>query len=197
MKRIALTQGKFALVDDDLFDYLNQWKWNFNKGTGYVQRLAYLGKIDGKYVYKHQYMHRLILNPPEGFDTDHINHSKLDNQRKNLRIATRRQNLQNKINSKRKNSDVPMGVGEHKGLWRARITVNRKEIFLGDYNTFEEAGIAYNWASLKYFKEFANFNNIPNWREFHPFRHKIYINIKKTNTSGVVGVSFLKRIKRW
>lgn len=32
MKMIPLTQGEYAIVDDDMFDYLNQWKW-------YAQRL--------------------------------------------------------------------------------------------------------------------------------------------------------------
>lgn len=27
MRKIPLTQGKFALVDDADFDWLNQWKW--------------------------------------------------------------------------------------------------------------------------------------------------------------------------
>jgi hypothetical protein len=27
MKQIQLTQGKFALVDEDMFEYLSRWKW--------------------------------------------------------------------------------------------------------------------------------------------------------------------------
>ncbi len=196
MKKIKLTQGKFALVDDEDFEWLMKWKWHFVHG--YAMRKKYLGKQNEKYIYKDIYMHRLILATPKGLDTDHINNFKLDNRRKNLRIATRRQNLQNRFFSKRKNSNLPMGVGKHhSGKWRARITVNGKELSLGSYNTSKEAGIAYNWATLKYFKNFANPNNISNWKKEHPVERKKYIDAGKNNTSGIVGVSLHKKTNKW
>ena len=40
MKEIKLSQGKVTLVDDEDFEYLNQWKWCAMKGnsTFYVIR---------------------------------------------------------------------------------------------------------------------------------------------------------------
>jgi hypothetical protein len=55
MKQIPLSNGKFALVDDEDFEYLNQWKWSYS-GHGYAHRLQ-----SGKTVY----MHREILKPPK------------------------------------------------------------------------------------------------------------------------------------
>ena len=50
MKKIKLTQGKYALVDDEDFEFLNQWKWNFDNQVGKWQRighvLTYTDKIE-------------------------------------------------------------------------------------------------------------------------------------------------------
>ena len=43
-----------------------------------------------------QYLHRLIVNAPSGYEVDHINGDRLDNRRANLRLVTRSQNEQNK-----------------------------------------------------------------------------------------------------
>ena len=38
MKRIPLTQGKFTLVDNEDFDRLNQYRWQYNKKDDCGQR---------------------------------------------------------------------------------------------------------------------------------------------------------------
>lgn len=92
MKKIKLTQGKYAIVDDEDFEWLNQWKWCYCK---YVIRDIILNKKN-----KRIYMHRLIMNTPEKMQTDHINGNKLDNRRNNLRICTQSQNNMNRKISK-------------------------------------------------------------------------------------------------
>jgi hypothetical protein len=83
MKRIKLTQNKFALVDNEDYGYLSSWKWCFDKSTGYAK-----GYSNGCNIY----MHRLVNKTPLGMSTDHINQNKLDNRRKNLRNADKRLN---------------------------------------------------------------------------------------------------------
>jgi hypothetical protein len=100
MKRIKLTQGKYALVDDKDFSWLNKMKWHY-MNSGYAGTENYIGKINGKYTYKHLLMHRLINDTPEFIkgnrvETDHINRDKLDNRRCNLRTTTCRENNLNK-----------------------------------------------------------------------------------------------------
>ena len=89
MKTIPM-QGKYsdkqAIVDDDMFAALSQYKWYYTP-DGYAQ-----GKIDGERVY----MHRYVAKTPRGQFTDHINHNKLDNQRSNLRVCTHAENMQNR-----------------------------------------------------------------------------------------------------
>ncbi len=97
MKKIPLTQGKFALVDDEDFEYLNQWKWKFLSG--------YAARKKGK---KTIYMHRLVNNTLDNKSTDHINMNKSDNRKENLRSST---SSQNKFNR-----DSMGGSSKYKGV---------------------------------------------------------------------------------
>ncbi len=157
MKKIKLTQGKFAIVDDQDYEWLNQWNW-FYGGAGYAIRN--ITNENGRTILR---MHRLILNVPKGMDTDHINFNRLDNRRENLRIATRSQNLYNKVKP-RSNTSGFKGVGIRKESktkpYIAFLSTERKRIYLGYHKTAREAAIAYNKAALKYFGEFARLNII-------------------------------------
>jgi len=139
MKKIKLSRGQWAWVDNSDFDYLNQWKWSSHSVGGYACR-----RDKGKSIY----MHRLIMNTPDGFDTDHINGRKNDNRRKNLRIVSRSMNM---FNTPKKSNNKSGYKGVHrvservnpKNRWVAQITNNRKSIFLGYFNTAKKAHSAY------------------------------------------------------
>jgi len=45
MKRIKLSKGKYALVDDSDFEWLIKWKWHYNS-VGYAMRTQYLVGIN-------------------------------------------------------------------------------------------------------------------------------------------------------
>lgn len=128
MKLIPLTKGRFTLVDDADFEWLNQWKW-YLSGNGYATRTS-----------KHIRMHRVINNTPDGYDTDHINRDKLDNRRDNLRSVTRSQNNFNSLPPKDNKSGVK-GVwwSERWQLWYAQIKVNGKRYNLGSSKNKNEA----------------------------------------------------------
>lgn len=158
MKEIQLTQGKVALVDDEDFEYLNQWKWHVrdNRNTFYAQRNEY--DENGKHLIIH--MHRVILNLTDRhIFGDHIDFNGLNNQRYNLRIATRRQNNTNKKSSKNSTSSF-LGVSYHKSRnnWRATIFKDYKQIHLGSFKTEIEAAKAYDKHALEIHGEFANLN---------------------------------------
>ncbi len=71
VKKIELTQGKYTIVDDEDYEFLNQWQWHVNrKKCKTSSDLLYAKRFEKR---KTITMHRLILNAPKGMDVDHIN----------------------------------------------------------------------------------------------------------------------------
>ena len=134
MKEIKLTQGKCALVDDDMYDELNKFKWCANKGVKTYYAVRAIGTFNGKRSYT-KIHHEVLGHPSGGYEIDHIDGNGLNNQRNNLRFVTRRQNQQNRINQK-SSSKYP-GVHWDSGTckWRSRLKVGNNFIHLGLFNS--------------------------------------------------------------
>lgn len=160
-KRIPLSgkrgKGKFALVDDADYADLSRFKW-YIANTGYVYSYPASWR-DGVSPVA---MHRYIMNPPSRKVVDHVNSDKLNNTRQDLRIATPSENTANSRPST-KSSSKYKGVhwNTNKARWVASITVNYKQIIVGQFVTQREAALAYNDAALHHFGEFARLNTIP------------------------------------
>ena len=91
-------------------------------------------------------------------DVDHKNRKKFDDRWKNLRLATRSQNMANsKYDDSRKVKKAPKGVcwDSYHQKFRAGIMINYKRIHLGFFDTPSRAQDAYITAAQKYFGEFA------------------------------------------
>lgn len=145
MKEIELTQGKVALVDDDDFELLNQWKWYYHHG--YAVR-----KCKEKMIF----MHRIILKTPVGFDTDHINCKKLDNRRSNLRMCTKSQNQANKgIGASNKSGYKGVMWYKQTKRWHSQITHKGKKYHLGFFKNISDAIEAYKKKSKELFGDFS------------------------------------------
>jgi hypothetical protein len=159
-KEIKLTKGQFAIVDDDLFEYLNQFKWFANlQGKKFYARTNIPNKKGKR---GSMLMHRLILNMLNSkLQVDHLNHLTLDNRKCNLRICTQSENLQN-CNKYNNNTSGYKGVTYNKinKKWQASIGVNKAKIYIGSFIDPIDAARAYNEAALKYHGEFAHINKI-------------------------------------
>ena len=155
MKKIPLTQGKFALVDDADYEWLSKWKWCYHS-RGYAARGQY-NPVTKKIT--QIFMHRLIMNPLKSMIIDHVNHNGLDNRRCNLRICTREQNA---YNSRSHKNSASQYKGVHWGKltqnWRAEITCKGKRIHLGVYTNEKDAARAYDNKAIELFGVFAKPN---------------------------------------
>ena len=158
MKKIPLTQGKFALVDDADFEWLNQHKWYAHKSGSYYTLYATRKVCLDNHKRIKEKMHRIILGlqPGDKQQCDHIDRNGLNNQRSNLRICTVAQNQQNS-KKRRGCTSKYKGVHWHSDIekWHSSIWVNKKSIHLGYFDLETDAGLAYNNAAPKHFRNFA------------------------------------------
>lgn len=159
MKKMPLSKGKSALVSDEDYDYLNQWKWCVN-GGGYATR-SY--RADGRKRYWR--MHRIVVERtmdgpiPEGLFPDHIDGDRLNNQRENLRLVTSSQNSMGR-------KSRAGSASQYKGVflcvptrhWEAIIGVAGQKIYLGTFSLETDAARAYDKAAREHFGEYARLN---------------------------------------
>jgi len=149
---IALTQGKFAIVDSEDYCWLNKYKWSaFRKSyTFYAFR-----RKNGKVIC----MHREIMGADGDVVVDHIDHNGLNNRRRNLRVCSIRENCRNRRPGKKKAS-VYKGVIRSKrdNMWTARIKYDGKRIYLGTFLREVDAAKAYDLKAAECFGEFAYLN---------------------------------------
>ena len=100
-----------------------------------------------------------VPNPENKRCVDHIDGDKANNNWENLRYATHTENSRNQKNQTN-TSSVYKGVYLHKPTkkWMAYIRINKKLKNLGYHASEREAGMAYNMAAVKYFKNLAKIN---------------------------------------
>jgi hypothetical protein len=152
MKEIKLTRGFTAVVSDEDFELVNAYKWHafVGKSNVYAKRTSIIDHTD-------IWMHHFILGVTDKHTkVDHEDHNGLNNQRRNLRIATNQQNLFNqRVSSSNTSGYKGVCWKKDRCRWVAMIRLNGKLIHLGYFVVIEEAAKAYDAASLKYFGKFA------------------------------------------
>lgn len=133
---IPLGRNLVALVDAQDAEWLSCYRWRAIR----IRNTWYAVRDGGE---KLLYMHRLILDAPDGLVVDHRDGNGLNNTRANLRLVTVRENNIN-ATKRRGCSSRYRGVDWCKGAraWRARVWVDGREKLVGYFATEEEAARA-------------------------------------------------------
>jgi len=137
MRRIELSQSRVALVDNEDFKWLSQYKWHFGKHkswkTGYALRNMYRGsqRTVSKMHIEIMQRHRRLRHRKE---IDHHNGCGLDNRKRNLRIATRGENGANcKMHSDNTSKVTGVSWDSDRHLWKAFIGIKGRCKTLGRF----------------------------------------------------------------
>lgn len=150
IRYIALTQGRYAIVDAADYEWLSKYRW-FAKG----------GR-DGKYYAgrtekgRNILMHREIMKPPPGMVVDHINANSLDNRRRNMRNCTPQQNTHNRRFAG--NASGFAGVYPQGKRWRAMLQHDGEVVYCALFDDKVEAARARDRKAVELFGQFACLN---------------------------------------
>lgn len=159
MKQIPLTQGLFALVDDEDYDKVNKYKWYADKSFYTYYALRKL-TVDGKRIAIS--MHRTIYGDFVGVHIDHKDGDGLNNQKSNLRFCNGTQNNANKRKAPRQFTSIYKGVHKHKKYtkrpWLALIRTKEGCQRIGCFADEADAARAYDKEAIRIFGEYARTN---------------------------------------
>ena len=144
--------GEPFYFDLEDYDKIKDYCW-FISDEGYVASNDYNNN------YKYIKFHKLLF--PNSKIIDHINHRRNDNRKCNLRTVTHSQNQMNKgLRSNNTSGVTGVYLNKRDGKWGSYISINKKRIYLGFFNNFDDAVRARKEAEDKYFGEFSYDNSM-------------------------------------
>lgn len=135
---VPLGYGIRAIIDEADAPAVGEYMWCLKKGSR--TNYATTRMSEGKNVMLHRFLLGLTGELPQ--QLDHINGNGLDNRRANLRAATHEQNTHNS-RMPSTNTSGYKGVSKCAGGWRAMIRINKRNVWLGVFETPEAAHACY------------------------------------------------------
>ena len=139
-------------------------RWNGkmgNKPAGCKADNHYIIYFKGKYYQAGRIVYLMAFDEQPGdLFIDHSDGNPSNNSPSNLRLVSHAQNMANRKTHKNNKfgvKGVQMYNGKNKTYYSAMITVDKKQIPLGQFSTAEEARQAFEDASKKYNGQYAKF----------------------------------------
>ena len=141
-KEINLTQGYKALIDEEDFERVTNFKWHTNKtknGLMYARRTIVFQRVNGKQPQIKQYLHRFILGiEDKNVIIDFKDDNPLNCQKENLIISNVA--CKTHFRTNRKSNKENRGVRKKYNKWHARIIDEKgKQKFIGTFDKKEDA----------------------------------------------------------
>jgi len=182
-----LAAGRFAVVDDNDFGYINQFRWFFNG------RYIYRRNCTNSSLPKTVLLHREIMGFPVGKLVDHEDRNPFNNTKRNLRVCS---SSQNNVNRGKINGTINNFKGVNRsgnGAFKAEIKFGGKQIYIGSFYSELYASYAFDIASLIINEEFSSLNhdidyslNLNHWIELIEFNR----------TGNKNGHNFVEKVKK-
>lgn len=124
----------YFLIDREDVEKVKQYVWRFRFTRATNTYYAETGKGKNRLI-----LHRFLTNCPSGKEIDHINRITTDNRKENLKICNRSENCINR-NIFKNNTTGYKNIYKMKNeKYNVRITRDKKESFIGVFNSLDEA----------------------------------------------------------
>jgi hypothetical protein len=149
--KIELTQGLVALVDEEDFEWLSQWKWCVAKTSNciYAKRTNKAILMHRELMVRHGYTFQVV---------DHANHDGLDNRKANLRPCSQSENQANRRKTIGSSQFKGVHLEAQTGRWRAEIRHDGKRLRGPRFTSELEAAAWYDEKAWELFGDFALLN---------------------------------------
>ncbi len=158
-RKIELTRGFEAIIDDEDFDRVSKYKWRANVTESGTYAVTWMRRTGGKG--RHVYLHRFLLGFPAGSLIGFANGNRLDCRRENLKFTTRSKSQINRSRSlSNQNGFKGVSLVKKTNKYKAYIRYRGVLIHLGMFDTANDAALAYNEKAVELYGKCDGLNKI-------------------------------------